>query len=261
MTIYISHLFEDKDLSKILLNQQHKLNDCEFGIETIDFAAGNYLDEKEVQMERYQERIGHLLSNHSLSIHGPFLDLCPHSFDRYIREATRLRYEETYQIAKKLRAKHLIFHSCLIPSIYYTQIWKENSLPFWREFMSDKDDSIAIHLENVFDEDYHPMKNLIQQVDHPQFSMCLDIGHAHCFSSQPLEEWFVEMSGDIGHLHLHNNDGKKDLHWQLDQGSIDMDNTLTLIEKYCPQVDWTLEMNSGREVESSLDYLKGKMTK
>lgn len=52
-------------------------------------------------------------------------------------------------MAKKVKAKHIIFHSCLIPSIYYSSIWEENSVHFWKDFLKDKDDSIAIHLENV----------------------------------------------------------------------------------------------------------------
>ena len=259
MTIYISHLFEDGDLKKIMLEMGTIFCNKRIGIETIDFAAGDYLDKKDAQIDLYRGRIGELLEKYPLSIHGPFLDLCPHSFDRYIREATMLRYEETYQMAKKMGAKHVIFHSCLIPSIYYTSIWEENSLPFWNDFLGDKDDSIQIHLENVFDEDYVPIRNLISKVNHPAFSMCLDVGHVHCFSKQPVEEWLEEMSPIIGHIHLHNNDGKKDLHWQLDKGTINMETLLPLIEKYCPQVDWTLEMNTGLEVEASLEFLKQQL--
>lgn len=48
MTIYISHLFEDKDFSKIMLENQEIFfaSNIELGIETIDFAAGDYLDKK-----------------------------------------------------------------------------------------------------------------------------------------------------------------------------------------------------------------------
>lgn len=253
MTIYVSHLFEDEKIKEVI--DKYK-NEFEIGIETIDFAAGCYLDMKDEKIQEYSERMGGYIRNHPLSIHGPFLDLCPHSYDSLIRKATMERYEETYRAAYKLKAKHLIFHSCQIPSIYFGSTWEDNSIEFWKEFLEDKDDSVKIHIENVFDDKYDNMLNLIDRINNPLLSICLDIGHANCYSKQPVFEWIKSLGKRIGHIHLHNNYGDKDSHLPLIEGSINVNEILYLLTKERPDLEYTIEMNSPEDFENSIETIK-----
>lgn len=253
MAVYISHLFEDEKFKEVI--DRYK-NDFEIGTETIDFAAGYYLDMKDEKINEYNDRMGEYITKHPLSIHGPFLDLCPHSFDSLIREATMERYLETYRAAHKLKAKHLIFHSCQIPSIYFGSTWEDNSIAFWKEFLDETDGTVKIHIENVFDETYENMLNLIDRVKNSKLSICFDIGHANCYSKQPVVEWIEKLGSRIGHVHLHNNFGDKDNHLPLGEGNINMSEVLSCLKKELPNVDYTLEMNSPEHCEQSIEFIK-----
>lgn len=251
MMIYVSHLFEDEKMKELL-----KEYPC--GIETIEFSIGNSLDQLDESIAVYRERMGKSMEDRELSLHGPFLDLCPCSYDSAIREATLLRFNQCYEAAKRLGAKRVIYHTCFYPNIYYPFIWKENATGFFKEFLNGKDESIAIHLENVFEEEYSYMRDLVREVNHPAFSICLDIGHVNCYSPYSVKEWIMALAGEIGHVHIHNNGGDKDSHQSLDQGSISMEEILTLLEKECKDANWTIEVNHYEEAVASLQWLAGR---
>ena len=253
MTFYISHLFDD-DETKIVLDDFQ--GDFILGIETIDFAAGYFLDMKDDKVIEYQGRMGEYLEKHPISIHGPFLDLCPHSFDSAIRRATMERYEETYRAAKLLGAKRIVFHSCLIPTVYYGSTWEDNSIDFWKEFLNGKDESIKIHIENVYETGYENMKNLIDRVGNPLLSICLDVGHAFCFSKIGVNEWVKELGNRIGHVHIHNNDGGSDQHRPLGEGKLNIEEIIDLCLSINNNMEFTVEMNSYEDALNSLEFLK-----
>lgn len=224
------------------------------GIETIEFSIGSSLDDVAKSVESYKKRIGKAINNHEISLHGPFLDLCPCSFDHAIREVTMLRYNQCYEAAKQLGAKKIIFHSCYYPSVYYASIWRENSVKFFQEFMRDKDDSIAILVENVFEDGYEELVDLVKEINHKAVSICLDIGHVNCFSKHTIEEWIRACYPYIGHVHIHNNDGITDQHRGLNKGNIPMTKVLQLLEELCPNIDYTMEMNLPEEVSTSFTW-------
>lgn len=62
--------------------------------------------------------MGDTIKKRSLSIHGPFLDLNPASYDSLVRNITMLRYNQVYSVAKKLGADRVIYHSCFNENIY-----------------------------------------------------------------------------------------------------------------------------------------------
>ena len=67
---------------------------------------------------------------------------------------------------------------------------------FFTEFLEDKDD-LEIVMENVLDEDWRLLLDVYKQVNHPKFKLCLDMGHAHCYSEIPVMEWAEELSPSI----------------------------------------------------------------
>ena len=78
--IYVSHLLCDEDMKEIC---------CQYGtgVESIEFSISDNLDQLERKIERYQKRLGQM-GNPLLTLHGPFLDLNPASFDSQIRKVT-----------------------------------------------------------------------------------------------------------------------------------------------------------------------------
>ena len=193
-----------------------------------------------------------------LSLHGPFLELVPASLDCEIRKVTKNRFTTAYDIASRLKVKNLVLHSGFIPKTYTPDVWLENSISFWQDFLSDKHgQDIEIHIENVYEEDYSLMRKLIDAVANPKFSMCLDIGHVNTNSSRSLEVWIKELKDRIGYVHLHNNQGVRDDHNGLWKGTIDMVKVLDNLETFSPKAIWTLETQI-EETEESVDWLKQK---
>jgi sugar phosphate isomerase/epimerase len=182
-----------------------------------------------------------LLNIQQRSMHGPFIDLFPASKDPSIVAVVKNRFLDAYKTAKTLNAKHLIFHAGFIPKAYYPKDWLDNCIVFWKDFLSDIGEDIEIHIENVCEDDFSLINDLIESVKNPIFSACLDIGHVNVNSSKSLEHWIKGLNSNIKYVHLHNNDGLTDSHYGLCKGQINILQTLALLETYSPDAAWSLE--------------------
>lgn len=244
--IYISHLIDDKDMKKIIA--------CTgAGIESIEFSVAENLDHFSRTLKNYRKRL-EFMDCQNLILHGPFLDLNPMAYDSLVVQATRTRYDQAYQAAKELDAKKLILHSGFIPSVYFLTGWAERMADFYNRFLEDKDDSVEILMENVMDPLPSPLKDVAKRVSHPAFGLCLDIGHANCFSEIPGEEWAKVLLPHIRHLHLHDNSGDKDRHLALGAGTVPLDKIFKLFG-HTSEMSCTIECNTGKDISASLDTL------
>jgi sugar phosphate isomerase/epimerase len=194
-------------------------------------------------------------------LHGPFSDLAPASRDRQIRAVTRNRFQQAYELAQLVGAQHLILHTGYIPKTYGRQAWIENSVRFWVRFLPSKDNSLRIHLENVYEDDYMIMIELLDRVNaalgRETLTVCLDIGHVHANSSRTLEEWIPGLGRRIQYVHLHNNDGILDDHWGLWKGKIDIAGVLDLLKTHTPDAMWTIETIPA-DIEESIVWLRDR---
>lgn len=241
--IYISHYSDDREFQKLV-------DDYGVGIETVCFAVGDNLDNYEKHLEEFTKR----LNCKHINLHGPFLDLNPASYDSKIEAASQERFQLTYEIAQKLNADRIIYHSCFLPNVYFIEGWADRMAEFWNRFLEDKDDSIKICMENVLEIEYLPVYDVAQKVDHPAFSICLDVGHAHCYSKYGIDEWINMLGDKIGHVHLHDNDGSWDQHLALGKGSIDWKMVFSLLERY--GIDsYTIENQKAERYYETFDFL------
>ena len=246
--IYISQLFSQENIKNIL-------DTYDIGLEGVEFGVGYNLDKNDNGIKEYFDDMGSLIKDRPLSIHGPFLDLNTASFDKLIKQVTLTRYNQAYDVAKKLGADRIVFHSCYYEDIYFKEAYINNSLEFWKEFLSDKDESVKIHIENMYDKDISVLKELVDKVNNDIFSICLDIGHANCYSNQSLEE-IIKLLGDkIGHLHLNNNYGKKDSHNGFENGNINVKQVLKLVDGYCDKPSMTIEVTDFNEAIESVEFI------
>lgn len=267
---YISHLIDD-DTMKNLVAQTG------MGIESIDFSIAENLDNFEQTMQSYEQRLIYM-GNPALTIHGPFLDLNPMAFDSLVQQATMIRYNQAYEAARRLGAKKVIFHSGFIPSVYFLEGWVDRMLDFYNRFLEDKPEEIQILMENVLDPYPEPLREVAEQVQHPAFGICLDVGHANCYSGVPMEQsasenfvyesssgtsgngkvsvehWISVLEPYIRHLHLHDNGGDRDSHMAAGQGNVPWKAVQRLVEQ---GVEYTLECRTAEDVLESWDMLKG----
>ncbi len=209
---YFSHLLCDEEMKEVI-------QETGMGVESIEFSIAENLDNLSKTLLSYEKRL-EKMECEKLLLHGPFLDLNPVSYDLSIRKVTMERYEEAYQAAKVLGAKKIVYHTCYVPDFYLLIGWAERMAEFYREFLYEKDDSIEIVMENVLDRIPQPMAEVAEKIEHPAFGLCLDVGHANCYSKVSCEEWFQTEKKYLKHLHLHDNKGDRDSHLPLGTGTI-----------------------------------------
>ncbi|MFQ9157014.1 MAG: sugar phosphate isomerase/epimerase family protein [Blautia sp.] len=179
------------------------------------------------------------MGTRELILHGPFLDVNPAAYDRLVREVTMKRFDQCYQAGLLLGARKIVFHSGMNPYVYYKQGWADQVSRFFSEFMDGRQE-LEIVLENVFDDDWELLLDVYKKVDHPNFKLCLDIGHAHCYSSVDVREWAKALAPYVTHVHVHDNLGDRDAHTGLGRGNLPYQQVLENLP-LTEERTWTIE--------------------
>jgi sugar phosphate isomerase/epimerase len=186
--------------------------------------------------------------------HGCFGDLCPGSFDPLVRSVARQRFEWSYDIARRLSARHLILHHGYVPHTSPPDRWLVRCSAFWKDFLADKSPDISIHIENMLEWEPGLLSDLIDAIDLPWVNANLDIGHVHCNSKVALCRWIDILGPRIGYVHLHDNHGQEDEHLGLGKGSIPLKETLDALEAAAPTALWCVEVDT-ECIEPSTQWL------
>ena len=247
--IFISELLPEEELDFLIRNFS-----C--GLELITFSISDNLDHFHDTLKNAKEMLKRL-GTPPVSIHGPFLDLNPMTFDSGIRRVTMERFEQAYEAAALLDAHRIVFHSGMIPTVYFLEGWAERTADFFSEFMEGKA-GIKVCMENVLDREYMPLLETVRMVQHPDFGLCLDIGHAHCYSAHSVKDWAAALAPYIQHVHLHDNDGTWDHHRGLGAGTIPLEEVFSVFNKSCPDVSLTIECSEKEAVCRSFHFLSEK---
>lgn len=244
--IYVSHLLPDEEMKELAKKY-------DTGVESIDFSISDHLDDLDGSIALYKKKL-HEIGAEKLILHGPFLDVNPCAYDRLVREATMKRFAQCYQAGKELGAEKIVFHSGMNPYVYYKEFWADHVAEFWKEFLKERRE-LEVVLENVFDDDWQLMLDVHHKVDAPNFKLCLDIGHVHCYSSMDVRGWAENLAPYVSHVHIHDNHGDRDAHIGLGKGNLPWKEVL----EYLPQNTertWTLECMKREDVEACLVQLQ-----
>ncbi|MHC5077901.1 MAG: sugar phosphate isomerase/epimerase family protein [Planctomycetota bacterium] len=225
-----------------------------FGIEIQAFCLPDWLDDPSEVIKEIADKIADI---HERALHGPFSELVPPSRDAKIRRLTRERFDRAVAIAKALACRHLVLHSGFIPKTYGAEEWLARSLEFWNDFLAGKDDELAIHVENVYEDDFSLLARLVDEIGRPDFSICFDVGHANANSQRTVVEWIGGLGTRIGYVHLHTNDGIGDDHFGLWKGNLELGEVCQRLRRTAPEAPWTLETVSA-DREGSLNWLREK---
>ncbi len=245
--IYISHLVEDHEMQELI-----QKTGC--GVESIEFSIAENLDSLYTKVRSYEKRL-HRMGCENLIIHGPFLDLNPMAYDRYVLEITRQRYEQAYMAAQFLGAKKIVFHTCYIPKLYMLIGWADRVVDFWNYFLDGKY-GIQVLMENVQDPEIDPILEVAEKINHPDFGICLDIGHAHCYARESVTKWARCLESHVKHVHLSDNDGTADSHLALGKGTAPVTEALSCIRFYNPDVTYTIECSDKQAILDSWEWLQ-----
>jgi sugar phosphate isomerase/epimerase len=189
------------------------------------------------------------------AVHAPYLGLYPGSPDTDIREEAFACFERVYKAALSLGAGHLIFHHNYDPSACTESGWLDNSCEFWRKYLEGKPYGIKIHLENIMDRTPELISELVCRIGTPNLDIALDIGHVNAYSEVPLAVWIEFLQGQIGYVHLHDNNGLEDEHLALGKGNIKLSETLDSLLCHAPDAIWSIE-SGGERMYQSVEWLK-----
>ena len=187
--------------------------------------------------------------------HSPFNELFPCAIDPKIRAAARERLDQAFQTAQMYGIHRMVCHGNYVPNVYFPVWYVEQSVGFWKDYLSDKPADFQLYLENVLEPEPEYLRDIVAGVADPRCRLCLDLGHAHvgCVSTVSPERWLTVCAPLLGHLHLHNNDATWDWHRPLGIGGIDYETILPMLAELAPNASVTLE--HGQDSEQSLLWL------
>lgn len=204
------------------------------------------------QLARHRDAIRGITS---VSMHGPFGDLCAGSFDPAVRQVARDRFEIAYRVARELGATDVVLHHGYVPGTAPPKAWTKRFPEFWDEFSEEKSADVRFHLENMLEHGPDLIIDVLSCISAGNVDACLDVGHTHCNSRTAPVEWVEALGDRIGYVHLHDNDGNGDQHLGLGKGTVPMLDVCHALEERAPDAVWALECQD-RYIEHSLGWLQ-----
>ena len=243
---------ENLYLSTIAPDAVHMAKEYGIHLEIAEYCTAWNMDEKFGGVDQVVRK---KLDGISQSVlHAPFNELFPCAIDKKARELAADRYRQAIELAKRYGSTKVIIHGGYNPWIYYPVWYVEQSILFWKGFLKD-DPGVEIVLENVLETDPQWLLDIVKGVDDPRLKLCLDIGHVNAYSKIPLMDWLESWVPYLSHFHVHNNDGTRDQHNALDDGTIPMKEFLLRAEELCPNATFTFELMKD---EPSMKWLAEK---
>lgn len=226
-------------LSTIGVDSAKTAREYGLGLEIAEYCTASNMEEGFPGWDRQvREKISGIPAR---ILHAPFNELFPCAIDPKARALAAFRYRQAILLAKEYGAEKVVIHGGYHPYLYYPVWYVEQSVAFWRDFLKE-DPGVEIVLENVLEPEPEMMQDIVSGVHHPKFQLCLDVGHVSAYSKRPVTEWLRNLASDIGHFHIHNNDGSADSHSPLKLGRIPMETLLREALDRCPKATFTLEL-------------------
>lgn len=220
----------------------------ELGVE-IQYFKDPKFNYEEFKYKKLCENVG------NRSLHAPFGDLSFGSVDPLLREVFLKRVTNAYRQAEKYGFTDVIIHHGYVPNTSPPNKWLKRSIKFWNQNIGRFQKAPRICIENMLDRDYGILRELIDSIDNKKMRICLDIGHAHCFSEKNVLEWIKGLNQRIGYVHMHNNYGIYDEHNAISNGNIQYVKVLEYLNMYAPNSILAIETR-GVELEASIIFLR-----
>lgn len=230
------------------------------GFEYNDFFTPKLLDDEE-ELNKCIELYNKTGNKPRFStVHGAFFDVTVFSDDPRIMEVSELRVNQSLEVAKRLGAHAVIFHTNYIPNFRvdsYMDGWVEKNVLFWSRKLKEYPE-LSIYIENMFDTDCELLGRLGERMkDYSNFGICFDYAHAHVFGDEKdIDIWVRTLAPYVKHIHINDNDFDKDSHLALGDGRIDWKKFKNYYQKYLKGASVLLEVTGIEKTRQSLEYIK-----
>lgn len=250
----------------LIIPDRQKLSEYEMlakqynlGFEFNDFFIPATLDDEKLTQQTIQQYIESKDMPRYCTSHGAFFDITIFSDDIAIYNASDYRVEQSLQIAQKLGAKGVVFHTNYITNFLadtYRDGWVKRNIEYWTK-KADQYKNINIYIENMFDDTPELISRLGEGMTGVQnFGICFDYAHAQVFgNSEEIGTWVKALAPYVKHIHINDNDLKKDLHLAVGDGCIDWQEFKCYYEEYFYDATVLMEVNGIDKIKRSLEFL------
>lgn len=196
-----------------------------------------------------------LLPSKSFTIHAPFNDLNPASSDRYIYDITMLRHVQLRRIVQEIKPLRVVVHPGYEDWRYNfnSDKWVNGAKVFFKDLLLIFPETVFA-IENVFEKNPDNLTELVKIIESDYFGICLDIGHFNLFSKISFKEWWNKIKDSIKHIHIHDNNGKRDQHIPPGRGVINWVEFLEVIKD--KELTYTFEMHSIDDINFVLKMME-----
>lgn len=227
------------------------------GFEINDFYDADILDDKALCKDLVRQYTEAGIPEGS-TLHGAFYDIVIFSHDKRIRDISEIRMEQSMEIAQTLGVKGVVFHTNCNPMLsseqYDNNVVEQTVL--YMEKLLNRYPQQCIYLENMFDASPEVLTRISEQLSgYSNYGVCLDYAHAS-ISTVPMMDWADGLAPYIKHVHINDNDLKRDLHWAVGTGYIDWNQFAKYYRTYFDQCSVLIETTMPEAQIQSLNYLK-----
>lgn len=202
-----------------------------FGFEYNDFFIPDVMDDEKLTDDIVSRYKAHKLPEYC-TMHGAFFDVLIFSSDKKIRKISEERIIQSLEIARKIGARGVVFHTnhtSDLTSEQYVLGWLDRNEEFWRKVLPKYPD-LEIYMENMFDRTPDMLCGIAERLsDLPNFGVCFDYAHAVVFGSD-IDSWVDAVSPYVKHIHINDNDLESDLHLAVGDGRINWEHFKTCFE-------------------------------
>lgn len=200
------------------------------------------------------------------TLHSPMLN-CESTSVRGTKEHDMLmeNWDKSIQLAVRLGAKQIVFHTnnCYIDKRdkeFLSNLCKDNTLILAQKCRQYGIDMLVETLSlPVKGEPLFTDKEFVRFVFGNKLSALVDVGHMN-LNGFDYEYVVSSLNSNIKAYHLHNNDGKNDIHDEISCGTFDYQLFAKNYSKYTPNADLVFEyietpQTTAQSLYSDIDFL------
>jgi sugar phosphate isomerase/epimerase len=200
-----------------------------------------------------------------VTMHATFYDINLASMNPFLQQANLKCYYEYLNLAETIGAEIMVVHAGLIHKdaagiMKLMQISRDNLVQNLRKLGDVAlQKGIRIGLENsppnknvLFIPSWKEQISILKEVDHQAVGAVFDMAHAHLHDLN-LAEYFENIEKHLIEIHIHNNNGREDLHLGINKGEIDYD---SFFRGHPVDVPVIMEIRNITEALESIEWVK-----
>jgi len=182
------------------------------------------------------------LGLHPNSVHAPINGVDLSAQSSYVRNCSIDLIGKTLEYCRVIDCPILVIHPNHSESLPLgRETMKRNSIEAIRKIAEKAEElGVRIAIENMIDKEggrfggrVSELKEIIKSVGSPYLGICFDTGHANLLpdSETSIGGEILKAGEYLWSLHIHDNDGEKDLHKPPGMGSIDWSQVIESLRK------------------------------